>query len=226
MLGNRGDVILKGVPCPVMPVLSVQEMLVRGGRPKLLPVDSRVLVRNNQTRILLPVWAHTPSASGTVRSVHSFLLSPSAAVRPGALEGLRYSPVAVKSSSKLKPRWDLHLPWVGNGAGILGETLRPLIAGRWAAALDLLLPAGQPVEEVSDSLLYQGLVPKHRFPVASSLAHPQTASSALKSGLYPGRFTSLNSKPGVRRYSRTASPRCVGALSQITSKPKSTEAAS
>ena len=27
------------------------------------------------------------------------------------------------------------------------------------------------------------LVPRHRFPVASSLAQPQTASSALKSGL-------------------------------------------
>ena len=29
----------------------------------------------------------------------------------------------------------------------------------------------------------EALVPKHRFPVASSLAQPQTASSALKSGL-------------------------------------------
>ena len=29
----------------------------------------------------------------------------------------------------------------------------------------------------------KALVPKHRLPVASSLAQPQTASSALKSGL-------------------------------------------
>ena len=29
----------------------------------------------------------------------------------------------------------------------------------------------------------RALVPKHRFPVASSLAQPQMASSALKSGL-------------------------------------------
>ncbi len=50
------------------------------------------------------------------------------------------------------------------------------------------------------------LVPQHRFPVASSLTHPQTASSALKSGLKPGRFTSPGFRPGIRRYSRTASP--------------------
>ena len=31
------------------------------------------------------------------------------------------------------------------------------------------------------------LLPRHRFPVASSLTQPQTAASALKSGLYPGR---------------------------------------
>ena len=62
----------------------------------------------------------------------------------------------------------------------------------------------------------RALVPKHRFPVASSLAQPQTASSALKSGLYPGRFTSRSPKPGVCKNSRTASPRCAGALSQIT----------
>ena len=60
------------------------------------------------------------------------------------------------------------------------------------------------------------LVPRHRLPVASSLAQPQTASSALKSGLYPGRFTSRRFSPGLLRSSLTASPRCAGALSQIT----------
>ena len=65
------------------------------------------------------------------------------------------------------------------------------------------------------------LVPQHRFPVASSLTHPQTASSALKSGLKPGRFTSPGFRPGIRRYSRTASPllslrRGAGALPQMT----------
>ena len=44
------------------------------------------------------------------------------------------------------------------------------------------------------------------------------ASSALKSGLYPGRFTSCSFRFGVRRYSRIASPRWAGALSQITFK--------
>ena len=42
------------------------------------------------------------------------------------------------------------------------------------------------------------LLPKHRLPVASSLAQPQMASWALKSGLYPGRFTNLRFSPGVR----------------------------
>ena len=31
--------------------------------------------------------------------------------------------------SKPKPRWDVHLPWVGIGAGIPAEIFRPLIAG-------------------------------------------------------------------------------------------------
>ena len=38
----------------------------------------------------------------------------------------------------------------------------------------------------------------------------------MKSGLYAGRFTNRRSSPGVRRYSRTASPRWAGALSQMT----------
>ena len=62
------------------------------------------------------------------------------------------------------------------------------------------------------------LLPRHRLPVASSLAHPQMASSALKSGLYPGRFSSCSPSPGVLRYSRIASLRWAGALSQITFK--------
>ena len=33
----------------------------------------------------------------------------------------------------------------------------------------------------------RALLARHRFPVASSLTQPQIASSALKSGLYPGR---------------------------------------
>ena len=50
------------------------------------------------------------------------------------------------------------------------------------------------------------LLPKHRFPVTSSRTQPQMVSSALKSGLYPGRFTSLRFRPVVLKYSRTASP--------------------
>ena len=32
--------------------------------------------------------------------------------------------------SKPKPRWDVHLQYIGDWAGILAEILRPLIAGR------------------------------------------------------------------------------------------------
>ena len=39
------------------------------------------------------------------------------------------------------------------------------------------------------------LLPRHRFPIAAALAQPQTAASALKSGLYPDRCTSLSLSP-------------------------------
>ena len=33
-------------------------------------------------------------------------------------------------ATKPKPRWDVHLQYIGDWAGILAEILRPLIAGR------------------------------------------------------------------------------------------------
>ena len=71
------------------------------------------------------------------------------------------------------------------------------------------------------------LVPRHRLPVASALAQPQTASSALKSGLYPWqvyqpqvqgrgvrrvfpqRLATMGRRivPGSRSAARCASPR-------------------
>ena len=58
----------------------------------------------------------------------------------------------------------------------------------------------------------------------SSLTQPQMASSALKSGLYPGRFTSRSlpvraspsASSGQMQVLRNASPRWADALSQIT----------
>ena len=123
-----------------------------------------------------------------------------------------------RCSTKPKPRWDVHLTGRGNRAGSLAGALRLLIAGpsvrRRCLTSSFRLtrpPRNRPTLSCTAALL-----PRHRLPVASSLAQPQIASSALKSGLYPGRFTSLISSPGLRRYSRTASPRWAGALSQIT----------
>ena len=40
-----------------------------------------------------------------------------------------FQEILVWKFSKPKPRWDVHLPWVGIGAGIPAEIFRPLIAG-------------------------------------------------------------------------------------------------
>ena len=61
---------------------------------------------------------------------------------------------------------------------------RPLITGPSAAPSHLVFPAGQPGQEFADPLpcLRRGrlctaaLLPRHRLPVASSLAQPQLAS--------------------------------------------------
>ena len=39
------------------------------------------------------------------------------------------NPFRLVCSPKLKPRWDVHLRYIGDWAGILAEILRPLIAG-------------------------------------------------------------------------------------------------
>ena len=108
----------------------------------------------------------------------------------------------------------------GIGLGVSQEPFGPRLQRGPAATFGLIAPAGQTGKEAADPLpgLRRGrlctraFVPKHWFPVTSSLTQPQTASSALKSGLYPGRFTSCSPSPGVLRYSRTASPRCSGAV--------------
>ena len=65
----------------------------------------------------------------------------------------------------------------------LASPVRKLLTLSWTAAL---LPKHRfPVAALLPKHRFPvaALLPKHRFPVASSLTQPQTASSALKSGL-------------------------------------------
>ena len=72
---------------------------------------------------------------------------------------------------------------LGIGLGGSQERFGPRLQDCAAAALDLVFPACQPSQELPTFSCTAALLPKHRFPVASSRAHPQMASSALKSGL-------------------------------------------
>ncbi len=51
---QQGRVPLHGDDYPVMQALSVEEMLIKGERPKLPPVDPRALVGNTQSRLVMP----------------------------------------------------------------------------------------------------------------------------------------------------------------------------
>ena len=51
---QQGRVPLHGDDYPVMQALSVEEMLTKGERPKLPPVDPRALVGNTQSRLVMP----------------------------------------------------------------------------------------------------------------------------------------------------------------------------
>ena len=63
---------------------------------------------------------------------------------------------------------------VGTEAGGSARAIRPLTSS---------FRMDSPQRKFPTLSFTRALVPKHRFPVASSLAQPQTASSALKSGL-------------------------------------------
>ena len=69
--------------------------------------------------------------------------------------------------------------------GVAQECFSPCLQDGPATPFDLAFPVGQTVEEAAYLLPHQDPVPRHRFPVASSLNQPQIASSALKSGLQP-----------------------------------------
>ena len=109
------------------------------------------------------------------------------------------------------------MPEARNRAGNAAGVLRPVIAGPSGSGASPRL-SGWPARPGSCGPFPAPppCCPGRDCPSPRSLAQPQTASSALKSGLYPGRFTNRRSSPGVRRYSRTASPRWAGALSQMT----------
>ena len=83
----------------------------------------------------------------------------------------------------------MHLPGGGNRAPNLVLAFRPLVAGLSGSAVSLRLSGwtDSPARNLPTVSFTAALLPKHKFPVASTLAHPQMASSALKSGLYPGR---------------------------------------
>ena len=77
-------------------------------------------------------------------------------------------------ATKPKPRWDVHFREGGNRAGNLAGVSRPLIAAlvrqrRLISSCRLASPARKPPTLSCTA----SLVPRHRLPVASSLAHPQ-----------------------------------------------------
>ena len=89
--------------------------------------------------------------------------------------------------SKLKPRWDVHLADAGNRAGGSQECIGPRLQDRPAAALHLVLPAGQSSEEIADPLL-------NRHPA------PQTqVARRLFSRPPPDRFVSVEVRAVTRQ---------------------------
>ena len=119
-----------------------------------------------------------------------------------------------------RARWSRHSRRRGQGSLPIGGTERlggPEYQGRrrnrivprplTAAPAGLLFPAGQPGQESAHPLLHR--LPAPQAQIAGglprfhegrlSLAQPQMASAALKSGLYPGRFTSRGFRPGLLR---------------------------
>ena len=67
--------------------------------------------------------------------------------------------------------------------GVLQERFCPGLQDCPAPLSHLSLRSVSPARNRPTLSCTAALLPRHRFPVASSLAQPQTASSALKSGL-------------------------------------------
>ena len=138
----------------------------------------------------------------------------------------------VDRHTKPKPRWDAHLPGVVIPAGSLSGVLRPLIAGLSGSAVSPRL-SGWPARP--GSCRPSPALPPC-FPGTDCQWPPPSSRGQALSRPAPDRligvevravprqslpscrrgFTNRRSSPGVRRYSRTASPRWAGALSQMT----------
>ena len=117
------------------------------------------------------------------------------------------------------------MPGAGNRGGSLAGVFRPLIAGPSGSAVSPRLsgwtarpgicrpsPAPPPCSSGTDCQ-WPPLSPSPRQPQrrCSPGCSPAEPAPVLDTG-----FTRLSSSSGVLRYSRTASPRWAGALSQLT----------
>ena len=124
------------------------------------------------------------------------------------------------------------MPGAGNRGGSLAGVFRPLIAGPSGSAVSLRLsgwtarpgicrPSPRPTpgqalhrRPAPQAQIASGLLSR---PAPDSLIGVEVRAVARQSLPSCRRgFTSRRSSPGVLRYSCTASPRCAGALSQIT----------
>ena len=115
--------------------------------------------------------------------------------------------------TKLRPRWTVHLPGVGNRAGESVRVLQPLIVGQcgstaWLPSFRLARPAMTLLTLVCTAALF----PKHRSPPSGfsrfyggSLSYPALARLiGVEVLAVPGRFTRGSPSSSVRRCSRTA----------------------
>ena len=117
---------------------------------------------------------------------------------------------------KPKPRWDVHLPGAGNRGGSLAGVFRPLIAGPSGSAVSPRLSGwtAQP------GICRPSPAPPPCCPSTDCQWPPLSPNPDSLIGVevraVARQVTSLSSSSGVLRYSRTASPRWAGALSQMT----------
>ena len=116
------------------------------------------------------------------------------------------------------------MPGAGNRGGSLAGVFRPLIAGPsgsavsprlsgWTARPGICRPSPLPTQ---GQALHRRPAPQAQI-ASGLLSRPAPDSLAgVEVRAVARRFTSLSSSSGVLRYSRTASPRWAGALSQMT----------
>ena len=101
------------------------------------------------------------------------------------------------ATPKLKPRWDVHFQvfgnWAGGFAGCLSALDYRMVRQR---RLNSSLRLARSPRKLLTLSRTRALVPRHKFPVASSLAQPETASSAVK------RLSGKLTAPEVSTYAK------------------------